>query len=116
MNKEKAYYLIGLQYTKIIEGSNTFNVNSVDYVFKNAETQLSGLQIAKQLSVIKGLSDVKFKDSNNVYTIPMNEFDQLLATILLAGDVLWEKKIEKYSLLESATTEEDIDVIVNSDW
>jgi hypothetical protein len=116
MNKEEAKYLIGLQYTKIIEGSNIFNYGGKDYTFVEIDKQLSGLQFARQVSVISNLDTVKFKDANDVYVIPNVEFDMLLATIILSGNTLWEKKISKYELLELATTSEEIESIVNSDW
>jgi len=116
MNKEEAKYLIGLHYTKILEGRNTFNSRGKSYTFFDAERLLSGLQIAKQVSVLSNLDLVKFKDDHDVYVIPMSDFDMLLATIILSGNTLWEKKISKYELLELATTSEEIESIVNSDW
>ena len=85
MDKVKAKYTIGLQYTKIVEGTISFGA----FEFENTEKALSPMLLAKQISVIRGRDYIRIKDKNKVHTISFQEFDNLYRTILLKGDDLW---------------------------
>jgi len=116
MDKIEAKYLIGLQYTKKKEGVSSFHLGDISYQFTDIEKNFNGLQLAKQVSILTNNPLVKFKDLNDVYTLSVNMFDELLAKIILDGNSLWEKKISKYEALESASTDKEIEDIVNSNW
>lgn len=116
MDKIEGKYNVGLQYTKRVEGLNTFSVLGVDYTFIDVGNGLSGLNLAKNISLLSDISTVKFKDYNKVHIISIDDFNILIKTIMLSGNELWEKKITKYSLIELAKTEDEILDIVNSKW
>jgi hypothetical protein len=116
MNKEEAKCEVGNQYNIIIHGKNSFLVEGVTYEFIDGFESMSGLNWAKQVALLTKATTVKFKDINNVYDIPLVDFDKLLATIVLTGNSLWEKKIAKYELIHTSTTDEELETIVNSAW
>jgi len=116
MTKDEAKAIISNQYNGNLNGLGSVTVNSVTYTFVDGSEIVSGLSYAKQISQILGKTTVKFKDVNNVYTLSMTEFDQLLVTLMLRGNTLWEKKIAKYAQIDASTTDAERDTIVNSAW
>ena len=116
MTKDEAKAIIGNKYSEILNGISTITYDGITYTFTDGPNIVSGLSYAKQVSQILGRQTVTFKDFNDVYTLSVEDFNHLLASIIIKGNTLWEKKIEKYSLLESATTSEEIEAIVNSNW
>jgi hypothetical protein len=116
MNKEEAKCEVGNQYNIIIHGKNSFVVEGVTYEFIDGIESLSGLNLAKQVALLSNTSTVRFKDVNNIYDVSMDVFNKLISTIILVGNSLWEKKIAKYELIYTSTTDEELEDIVNSAW
>ena len=116
MDKQEAKIFISNKYNELLNGVCNITVAGSSYIFIGGTDIVSGLSFAKQVAIIKGLSTAIFKDGIGIHSIPLAEFDLLIASLILRGDALWSIKINKYSQIDLASTEEELIAIVESAW
>lgn len=117
MDKVKAKRDVYNQYTSLINGAITYTCDNIEYVFVNGERSIANLKLISKAMELKSLTESQIDTLNfGLIVVSKNCIDSLIDKMVIKGYDLWIEKNTRQSYIDNATTQDEIDAIVNKEW
>lgn len=110
MDKNSAIHTLKNKFEENVNGIVTIG----DFEFTDGMNSIARLQFLLNSCKLKNCTEAHFLDENGCQSLPVSAFETLVGQMLIVGHDKWEILYDAIKRVNEATTQEDIDTIVNT--